>query len=319
MPSPTHVLITGAQGQLGQSFSYLHGLAEQGHRITLLGHQELDITDAHSIAQALDQHRPDILINAAAYTAVDRAESEPERAYLVNGTGPGLVAQACARSDTQLIHVSTDYVFDGQSEQAYAENAPTSPVSVYGCSKLAGEQRVLEALPEAVILRTSWVFSQFGNNFLKTMLRLGQEQPELRIVADQLGGPSYAVHIARTLLMLAQRMQESPKAPQEARTDIDVTPVSRPAGIYHFAGDPIVSWYEFAQEIFKQAQEHGLIQNAPRLTPISTSQYPTPACRPAQSGLQQDRLNALLGDDQITRSWRQGIKQSLLHLQIPAS
>ncbi len=318
MPSPTHVLITGAQGQLGQSFSYLHELAEQEHRVTLLGHQELDITDAHSIAQALDQHRPDILINAAAYTAVDRAESEPERAYLVNGTGPGLVAQACARSGTQLIHVSTDYVFDGQSEQAYAENAPTSPVSVYGHSKLAGEQRVLEALPEAVILRTSWVFSQFGNNFLKTMLRLGQERPELRIVADQFGGPSYAVHIAQVLLALASRMQTS-TAPATLAAAAPATSTDRPVGIYHFAGDPIVSWYEFAQEIFKQAQEHGLIQNAPRLTPISTSQYPTPACRPAQSGLQQDRLNALLGDDQIARSWRQGIKQSLLHLQTPAS
>lgn len=306
MPRPSF-LITGAQGQLGQSFGWLDRNTTIGANLILLGHTELDITQADSIAQALDQHRPDVVINAAAYTAVNKADSEPEKALLINNTAPGLLARACAERGISMVQISTDYVFDGSATQPYAEDAPGNPVSVYGQSKLGGEQAVLAALPSALILRTSWVFSQFGTNFLKTMLRLGQERPELSIVADQIGGPSYAPHIAQVLLALAEKQFESKQNPDEHR---------RPSGIYHFAGQPNVSWYEFAQEIFSQAVKLGLLTQAPSLTPIpSSSHYPTPAKRPAQSRLLQTRLDVLLGPQNMKRDWRQGVEKSLLSLR----
>ncbi|MDT0217926.1 dTDP-4-dehydrorhamnose reductase [Alcaligenes sp. AB3] len=298
-------LITGAHGQLGQSFAWLDTSTKIDASLILLGRADLDITQAESITQALDQHRPDIVINAAAYTAVDKAESEPETAQLINGTAPGLLARACAERGIKMVQVSTDYVFDGSATQPYSEDAPTNPLGAYGQSKLEGEQAVLATLPSAIILRTSWVFSQFGTNFLKTMLRLGQERPELSIVADQIGGPSYAPHIAQVLLALAEKLFESKQNPNKNQT---------PSGIYHFAGQPNVSWYEFAQEIFSQALRLGLLAQAPKLTPIPTSQYPTPAKRPAQSSLLQTRLDAVLGAQNIDRNWRQGIEKSLLSL-----
>lgn len=304
--SRTLILVTGAQGQLGQSFQWIHKLGPQSSELILLGRDELDITQTDSIARALDQYEPTVLINAAAYTAVDKAESEPDLAYLINGEAPGLLATACAQRAIKMAHVSTDYVFDGLASQPYAEDAPTCPASVYGESKLAGEQAVLTALPSSIILRTSWVFSQFGNNFLKTMLRLGRERTELSIVDDQIGGPSYAPHIAQVLLQLAERLCESKQ---------DTGKQQSPTGIYHFAGQPSVSWYGFAQEIFDQAVELDLLAQAPTLTAISTNQYPTPAKRPAQSSLQQGRLDALLRAQAIERDWRRGIKQSLLALK----
>lgn len=300
------ILITGAHGQLGQSFACLRVSTDPGVELVMLGRAELDITQADSIAWALEQHRPDVVINTAAYTAVDKAESEPDTAHLINGVAPGLLASACAERGIGLIHVSTDYVFDGLAKQPYTEDAPTHPVSVYGQSKLAGEQAVLAALPSAVILRTSWVFSQFGNNFLKTMLRLGRERTELNIVDDQIGGPSYAPHIAQVLLQLAQRLCEAKRSSGKHQL---------PSGVYHFAGQPSASWYGFAQEIFDQAVKLGLQIQAPRLTAISTSQYPTPAKRPAQSSFQQGKLDALLGTEHIERNWQHGIEQSLLTLK----
>lgn len=300
------ILITGAHGQLGQSFACLRVSTDPGVELVMLGRAALDITQADSISWALEQHRPDVVINTAAYTAVDKAESEPETAQLINGIAPGLLASACAERGIGLIHVSTDYVFDGLAKQPYTEDAPTQPASVYGQSKLAGEQEVLATLPSAVILRTSWVFSQFGNNFLKTMLRLGQERTELNIVDDQIGGPSYAPHIAQVLLQLAERLYESKQGSGKQQS---------PSGVFHFAGQPSVSWYGFAQEIFDQAVKLGLLTQAPRLTAISTSQYPTPAKRPAQSSLQQGRLDALLGTEHIERNWQQGIARSLLALK----
>lgn len=328
------ILITGGQGQLGRALTDCYassklsrdrqesGALDQAHSQRLqtpaaraqnliiipLDHQELDISVEQSIAHALETYRPDVVINTAAYTAVDRAESEPDKAHLINGAAPDLLAQACAARGVGMLHVSTDYVFDGSAEQPYPEDAPTHPLSVYGQSKLAGEQAVLAALPSAVIVRTSWVFSQFGNNFLKTMLRLGRERSELSIVADQVGGPSYAPHIAQVLLALAEKLIESQ---QKANGP------AAPYGIYHFAGQPDVSWYGFAQEIFAQALRLGLLAQMPSLTAIPTSQYPTPARRPAQSGLSQTRLDALFGSANIERDWRQGIEKSLLSLQDP--
>lgn len=317
----TRILVSGGGGQLGQAIGWLkssranarvqtdpasasarfmHKSVRQTESLHILPRSDLDITDRESIQQALERYRPDVLINTAAYTAVDKAESEPETAYLVNALAPGLLAQACAQHGIGLIHVSTDYVFDGQAAQPYTEDAPTGPMSIYGRSKLDGEQAVLAALPSAVIVRTSWVFSQFGNNFLKTMLRLGRERRELSIVSDQVGGPSYAPHIAQVLLLLARRL---------------VTGVQAPCGIYHYAGQPDVSWYDFAQEIFHQAVQIGLLSESPSLRPISTCQYPTPARRPAQSGLSQIRLDKLLGAQAIPRDWRDGVRTSLQALK----
>ncbi|MBY6311492.1 dTDP-4-dehydrorhamnose reductase [Alcaligenes faecalis] len=326
----TRILIAGGHGQLGQALAGCHtrlwpsasdkhtaeldhlpalpplSVSTQALQLILLSHQELDITQGVSIARALDHYQADVVINTAAYTAVDKAESEPDTAHLINGIAPGLLATACAERGIGLIHVSTDYVFDGLAKQPYTEDAPTQPASVYGQSKLAGEQEVLATLPSAVILRTSWVFSQFGNNFLKTMLRLGQERTELNIVDDQIGGPSYAPHIAQVLLQLAERLYESKQGSGKQQS---------PSGVFHFAGQPSVSWYGFAQEIFDQAVKLGLLTQVPRLTAISTSQYPTPAKRPAQSSLQQGRLDALLGTEHIERNWQQGIERSLLALK----
>lgn len=317
----TRILVSGGGGQLGRAIGWLkssranarvqtdpasasarlvHEPAQQTESLHILARSDLDITDLESIQQALERYRPDVLINAAAYTAVDKAESEPETAYLVNALAPGLLAQACAQRGIGLIHISTDYVFDGQAAQPYAEDAPTGPMSLYGRSKLDGEQAVLAALPSAVIVRTSWVFSQFGNNFLKTMLRLGRERRELSIVSDQVGGPSYAPHIAQVLLLLARRLGAGVQAPR---------------GIYHYAGQPDVSWYDFAQEIFHQAVQLGLLAESPSLRPVSTCQYPTPARRPAQSGLSQIRLDKLLGAQAIPRDWRDGVRTSLQALK----
>ena len=287
----TKILITGGQGQLGQSFDWL---ATQGQlpvevHIQLVSRQQLDICDNQSIERALQHYQPDVLINAAAYTAVDQAESEPDLAYAINATAVGKLARACAQQRVRLVQVSTDYVFDGQSTQAYAETAATQPTSVYGKSKLAGEQAALEYLPASIILRTSWVFSQFGNNFLKTMLRLGAERDTLNIVSDQVGGPSYAPHIAQVLLHLALHPQAQ--------------------GIYHFAGNPHVSWYEFAQAIFRCAQELKVMDRAPAVHPIPTTAYPTPARRPAQSGLSMHKLEQL--GINCDYSWQVGIQSSL--------
>ncbi|MGO3713197.1 dTDP-4-dehydrorhamnose reductase [Alcaligenes aquatilis] len=317
----TRILVSGGEGQLGQAIGWLrssrakarlqadpasasarlmsHSL-QRTQSIHILPRADLDITDLKSIQQALERYRPDVLINTAAYTAVDKAESEPETAYLINALAPGLLAQTCAQRGISLIHISTDYVFDGQAAQPYAEDAPTGPMSVYGRSKLDGEQAVLAALPSAVIVRTSWVFSQFGTNFLKTMLRLGRERRELSIVNDQVGGPSYAPHIAQVLLLLARRLEAD---------------VQAPCGIYHYAGQPDVNWYDFAQEIFHQAVQLGLLAQSPWLRPISTCQYPTPARRPAQSGLSQFRLDELLGAQTIHRNWRDGVRTTLQALK----
>lgn len=325
------ILITGGQGQLGQALTSRYGPTQarkeveepktspqtasplltgpfspqQGMVLIPVSRHELDITQSHAIAYALETYQPDVVINAAAYTGVDHAESEPNQAYLVNETAPGLLAQACAEQGIGMVHISTDYVFDGSSTQPYAEDAPTNPLNIYGLSKKAGEQAVLTALPSAVVLRTSWVFSQFGNNFLKTMLRLGRVHTQLSIVSDQLGGPSYAPHIAQVLLQLAIRLNETKKS---------ISRQHAPCGIYHFAGEPRISWYEFAQEIFTQAVALGLLSRAPILSPISTDHYPTPARRPAHSSLQQRRLDILLGQNNIERDWKQGIRSSLVAL-----
>ncbi|HEY9461126.1 MAG TPA: dTDP-4-dehydrorhamnose reductase, partial [Paralcaligenes sp.] len=257
-----------------------------------------DICDADRIGSFLDATPVDAVVNAAAYTAVDAAESNGQQAERVNAVAPGLLAQACRQRNIWMLHISTDYVFDGKKSEPYREDDAVNPLSVYGKTKLAGEQAVLRASPNAAILRTSWVFSPFSRNFLKTMLAMAQSRTELNIVNDQFGGPSYAGDIAAVLLRLIdQHFNASPVA----------------AGIYHLAGTPHVSWLDFSNNIFKQATELGLLAQAPKIHGIPSSSYPTPAPRPANSRLSNAKLEKLLGD--LDCDWRLGVRESLLYLK----
>ncbi|MCU1788931.1 dTDP-4-dehydrorhamnose reductase [Pectobacterium polaris] len=256
------ILLTGANGQLGRCFQ--ERLPEEWE-ILATDAAELDITDLAHIEKVVSTFQPDAIVNAAAYTAVDKAESEPELAEKINTAGPENLAIVASKQGIRLVHVSTDYVFDGNATEPYNEDSATNPLSVYGKTKLAGEQAVAKASSEAIIVRTAWVFSEYGNNFMKTMLRLAKERDTLSIVNDQRGCPTYAGDLAQAIIALLQQ--------------------NATAGIYHYSGDQEVSWYEFAQAIFSVAVQNSVLNKIPTLTPITTLQYPTPAHRPAYSTL----------------------------------
>ncbi|MCB1344609.1 MAG: dTDP-4-dehydrorhamnose reductase [Rhodobacteraceae bacterium] len=251
------LLIFGKTGQVAQA---LTRLAPQA---LALGRAEADLADPAACAAAIHAARPGAVINAAAWTAVDRAETEETAATVVNGAAPAAMARACADLGIPLVQISTDYVFDGHGTAPFLPDDPVAPLNAYGRSKLAGEQGVRDSGAVHAILRTSWVFSAQGQNFVKTMLRLGRERAELRVVEDQIGGPTPAMAIARACLTLATHLQEDPAV----------------SGTYHFAGAPDVSWAGFARAIMAQA---GLDC---RVTGIATADYPTPARRPANSRL----------------------------------
>lgn len=255
------ILIFGGGGQLGQELR--RTATSKGIPHTALSHADVDISDSASVARALKAARPSVVVNAAAYTKVDLAEKEPEAARLGNEIGPGVIAAACAAAQTPLIHISTDYVFDGSKTGAYIETDPIAPLGVYGATKAAGEEAVRKGSPHHVILRTSWVYGEFGNNFLKTMLRLASERDELRVVGDQRGCPTSTRDIAGAILRIAPRL----------RPEV--------YGLYHFAGAGAASWHDFANRIADaQARFTG---RRPKVTSITTADYPTPARRPANS------------------------------------
>jgi len=262
---PDKVIVVGAGGQLGREL--LRSVPSQFECVPL-PRIELDITDASQVRAILAAHEPAQVINAAAYTAVDRAESEPEQALLINAAGAGNLATACAAVGARLIHVSTDFVFDGSQATPYHPDSATAPLGVYGRSKREGELAVQRALPEAVIVRTAWVYSAFGGNFVKTMLRLMSEREELSVVADQVGTPTWAWGLAAALWQFARR------------------PDLR--GIYHWTDAGVCSWYDFAQAIAEEGVRIGLLQRAPAIHPIPGTSYPTPAARPAFSVLDKD-------------------------------
>lgn len=264
------ILLTGANGQLGRCFQ---DRLPAGWQIWATDSELLDITDLQRVEQAVAQYQPDAIVNAAAYTAVDKAESEPMLAELINTTGPANLAAAAHKHNAQLVHVSTDYVFDGKAEKPYTETSSTNPLSIYGKTKLAGEQTVTAVVPDAIIVRTAWVFSEYGNNFVKTMLRLAKERDTLSIVGDQRGCPTYAGDLAQAIILLLQ---------QQA-----------PGGIYHYCGDKEVSWYDFAKTIFDIAQNKGVLTKPPELISITTEQYPTPAFRPSYSVLECSKVKKL--------------------------
>ena len=290
------ILISGAAGQVGSAL-VKHG-SKRGFEVFGMSSSELDITNLRNVDAVFAQVKPDLVINASAYTAVDKAESDSELAYSVNELGPKLLALTCRKRDIPLLHISTDYVFDGTSNIAYTENALTNPQSVYGKSKLAGELSVKENLEQNIVLRTAWVFSEIGSNFVKTMLRLGAEREKLSIVADQFGGPTSADSIANALLTIAARVGE--------KRDIKW-------GTYHFTGLPYCSWYEFAKEIFQQAESIRLISKAPELASIFSSEYPTPAPRPLNSKLDCSKIYKEFGIE--PDDWKQSLRDVLRQLQ----
>ena len=259
------ILIFGAGGQLGLELQ--RSAAQRAVPFAALSRAEVDITDADAISRALRETRPTLVVNAAAYTKVDLAEIEIDAARLGNEIGPGVIAAACASRQTPLIHISTDYVFDGEKPGAYVESDAIAPLGVYGRTKAAGEAAVRAAAARHIILRTSWVYGEFGNNFLKAILRLAQDRDELRIVADQRGCPTSTRDIADAILRIAPKLDDE--------TDL--------YGTYHFAGTGATSWHGFASRIIEaQTQITG---RHPRVTEITTADYPTVARRPANSVL----------------------------------
>lgn len=284
------VLVTGSNGQVG--YCLVQQLRQQNADFLALDRDQLDITQRQAVWQTVSDYCPDIIINAAAHTAVDKAESEAEQAFAINRDGAAYLAEAAQQIGAAMLHISTDYVFDGQATQPYTETDATAPQGVYGQSKLAGEQAVLAACSRSIILRTAWVFGEHGHNFVKTMLRLGRERDSLGIVSDQHGAPTYAGDIAAALLHIAHHITQG--KPTEY-------------GIYHFSGKPYVSWYQFAEAIFQQAQQQGILANTPQLLAIATPDYPTPAKRPANSCLQLDKIQQVFG---ISPSdWQQALTQ----------
>lgn len=284
------ILVTGANGQVG------HCLQQQLSKTSLdyvaLTRAELDISDAQAVDAVVQKIQPTIIINAAAYTAVDKAEQEQEIAYAINRDGPKNLASAAKAINAAILHISTDYVFAGDQAGAYDEEHSTDPQSIYGHSKFAGEQAVAHANEQHIILRTAWVFGEHGNNFVKTMIRLGNSRDTLGIVADQEGGPTYAGDIASALLKIAQEY---------------ISGKSIPWGIYHYSGMPHVSWFDFAQKIFAQVEQAGLYSKSiPSLNPITTADYPTPAKRPANSKLNCSKLERAFGV--APSDWQQALK-----------
>lgn len=272
------ILLTGKNGQLGRCFADLLVAVGDQHQLFAFGSAELDISNEEQVAQLMAEVAPDIIVNAAAYTAVDKAESEPELAYVVNEQGPKHLAQQAAALGIPLIHVSTDYVFDGNGIRPYLPSDATNPQGVYGASKLAGEQAISANLEQHIILRTAWIFSEYGNNFVKTMVRLAKERDALSVVADQYGCPTYAGDLARAIMQLCDQYAAGE---------------SLAWGVYHYCGDTPTSWHGFARAIFALAKEQGLLASVPKLTAISTEQYPTPAKRPSYSVLNFDSLYKL--------------------------
>ena len=275
------VLIAGAKGQVGYE---LVRLAPKGMELYPLGSNEFDITDKAKVSEVIESVQPDLIINSAAYTAVDKAETEIDLAYAVNATGVENLASECSHQGIPLFHISTDYVFSGDQEKSSSESDIASPINVYGASKLAGESAVKKLCPEHIIIRTSWVFSVYGQNFVKTMLRLGAERDELSVVADQYGCPTSAASIAQTLWNLVERYKGTGQLPW---------------GTYHYCGATVVSWHQFAEQIFQKGSELGLLTNIPAVKAINQSEYPTPAKRPSWSVLSCEKIQTTFAISQL--------------------
>ena len=278
------VLLTGASGQVGRA---LAASAPAGVVLVALGRDKLDIAAPGAAAEVVAEIAPDLILNAAAYTAVDRAESEPALAMAINGTAVSRLAAAAALSEARLVHISTDFVFDGRASNPYPPGAPTAPLSVYGRSKLAGEQ----AAGNALIVRTAWVYAAPGANFVHTMLRLMRTRDEVRVVADQIGTPTYAAGLADAIWALS---------------------AAGASGIHHWTDSGAASWYDFALAIQEEARAIGLLGRAVPVHPIPTSAYPTPARRPHYSVLDKSAATAIVG---VAAHWRVNLRSMLKEIK----
>jgi dTDP-4-dehydrorhamnose reductase len=285
------VLVFGAGGQVGQAVART---APTAHEVIAKTRAEADIADASAVARALAETRPDWVVNAAAYTAVDLAEDEPEKAAAANDIGVGILAEATGRLGSRLVHLSTDFVFDGTSGRAYLPSDATRPLGVYGITKLSGEKRVLGCDCAGIILRTAWVYASSGRNFVLTMLRLMREREQLRVVSDQIGAPTWASGLARAVWGL-----------------IDADAV---AGIYHWTDLGVASWYDFAVAIQEEALARGLLKREAPIVPIATSDYPTRAHRPAFSVLDTSGTRALAPTVAAVH-WRRNLRTMLDELR----
>ena len=272
------ILVTGKNGQLGKSINKIVNTGngknnyQQGNEFIFVGREELDLSSESSISHYFDRsNKFDVIINFAAYTAVDKAEEEIELANQINHLAVKQLASIANKQQARLIHISTDYVFDGESDKPYIETDKTNPINVYGKTKLAGEKALQAVMPmNAVIIRTSWVYSEYGNNFVKTMLRLGKERDELNVVSDQIGSPTYATDLAGAILEIIKN--------KEFREEDQATQ------IYHYSNEGEISWHDFAKEIFKIAKTNC------KVNPITTQQYPTPAKRPKNTLMNKNKI-----------------------------
>ena len=281
------VLVTGQYGQLGNELKVLSAKYPQ-YDYVFTDVDELDITDAEKVSGFFDLHEPAICINAAAYTAVDKAETDKDLALKINAYAVGNLAANCNKLHTKFIHISTDYVFDGTASTPYKENHPVKPVNFYGESKLQGEQIALEKNPSAVIIRTSWVYSFYGNNFVKTMLRLMKERESINVINDQFGSPTYAADLAAAIMQIAVQTEDK-------------------AGIYHFTNEGIISWFDFAVAIKELANLSCDVK------PVDTSGYPTPAKRPAYSAMDKEKIKSAFGIEM--RDWKESLEKCIQLLQ----
>ena len=297
------ILVFGHSGQVATALR--EAALPAGWSVRTVGRVQADITDADAVESIVASSGADLVINAAAYTAVDRAESEPELAFAVNRDGAAHVAKSCARAGLPLIHISTDYVFDGKTAgRAYRESDPVNPLSAYGASKASGENAVRTIAPRHAIVRTSWIYGPHGQNFVRTMLKFGEARPEMGIVDDQYGSPTAASDIAGALIAMAGRILAAP-----AELDNELF------GTFHFCGTGWTTWYGLAYEIFALARAHG--GGMPGLRPIATVDYPTPAARPANSVLNCQRLADVYG---ITApAWRSSLEACITKLRAEAA
>jgi len=290
----TRILVIGAQGQIARELE--RAALPSGFALRTAGRATLDIARRDAVMEAVVRERPALVVNAAAYTAVDRAETEPEAARAINADGPGWLAEATADLGVPLVHISTDYVFDGSKDGAYVEADPVRPLGAYGTSKEAGERAVRAANPRHVILRTAWVYSPFGQNFVKTMLRLGAERDELRVVADQRGCPTSAGEMARGIVEIARQLL------LDRREDA--------WGTYHLAGSGETTWHGLAEAVFELAAP--ALGRRPVVHAITTADYPTPACRPANSVLDCAKAERAFGVR--LRPWRDALADVVAEL-----
>ena len=288
------ILLIGTTGQVGSELQQT--LPTIGEVISL-GRSELDLSDRQQIQQQISKNKPDIIVNAAAYTAVDKSETEPEIAMAVNALAPKAIAIAARNIGAKVLHISTDYVFDGQNCTPYKETEPTKPLGVYGKSKLLGEQGVKEC-DRHIILRTAWVYGARGHgNFVKTMLRLGAEREELKVVADQIGSPTWSYDIAEAIALLLSKSIEDPSI----------------NGTYHYTNSGVASWYDLAVATFTEAKKLGFRLKIDRVLPISTAEFPTPTQRPHYSVLSKAKIVETLGV--YPPHWRESLKQMLAQWQ----